>query len=123
VYCEAIPALRTMLMANRWLGGLLSAPVGRQWLELQAKLLPEGPTEAQRAGRHATLVAEVEDGAGRRMRARLRTPEAYGFTCTTGLAIVERVLAGDLEAGAQTPARVYGPDFVLSFPGVLYEEL
>jgi len=123
VYCEAIPALRAMVMANRWFGGLLATPAGRLGLEVQARLLPQGPTEAQRAGRHATLVAEVEDGAGHRVRARLRTPEAYGFTCTTGLAIVERVLAGDLEAGAQTPARVYGPDFVLSFPGVWREEL
>jgi short subunit dehydrogenase-like uncharacterized protein len=65
----------------------------------------------------------VEDALGRRHRGRLSTPEAYGFSCTTALALVERVLAGDLEAGAQTPARVYGPDFVMSFPGVLREEL
>ncbi|MFL5345412.1 MAG: saccharopine dehydrogenase family protein [Hyalangium sp.] len=123
VYCEAIPALQMMVMANRWAGGLLAAPPGRLWLELQAQALPEGPTDAERAGRHGVIVAEVEDAAGRRVRARLRTPEAYAFSCITGLAIVERVLAGDWEPGAQTPARVYGPDFVLAFPGVLREEL
>lgn len=123
VYCEAIPALRMMVMANRWAGGLLAAPPGRLWLELQARALPDGPTDAERAGRHGVIFAEVEDAAGRRLRGRLRTPEAYGFSCTTALAIVERVLAGDLEAGAQTPARVYGPDFVIPFPGVLREEL
>ncbi|HEX8433868.1 saccharopine dehydrogenase family protein [Archangium sp.] len=123
VYCEAIPALRMMVEANRWFGGLLATDAGRGWLELQARALPDGPTDAQRAGRQAVIVAEVEDGAGRRARARMRTPEAYGFSCTTGLSIVERVLAGDLEVGAQTPARVYGPDFVLSFAGVHREEL
>jgi short subunit dehydrogenase-like uncharacterized protein len=67
-------------------------------------------------------VAEVEDATGRRVRARLRTPEAYTFTCTTALAILERVLAGDVEPGFQTPARVYGPDFVLPFAGVSRED-
>lgn len=123
VYCEAIPALQWMVLANRWIGGLLAAPMGRLWLELQARALPDGPTEAERAGRQAVLFAEVEGSGGRRLRGRLRTPEAYGFSCTTALALVERVLAGDLEAGAQTPARVYGPDFVSAFPGVLWEEL
>jgi short subunit dehydrogenase-like uncharacterized protein len=123
VYCDAIPSLRMMVMANRWAGGLLASSPGRFWLELQARALPDGPTEAERAGRQGVIVAEVEDAGGRRHRGRLRTPEAYGFSCTTGLTLVERVLAGDLEAGAQTPARVYGPDFVLSFPGVQREEL
>lgn len=122
VYCDAIPALRMMVMANRWFGGVLASDAGRLGLELQARALPDGPSSEQRAGRQGVIVAEVEDAAGRRLRGRLRTPEAYTFSCTTALALVERVLAGDLEAGAQTPARVYGPDFVLSFAGVLREE-
>jgi short subunit dehydrogenase-like uncharacterized protein len=122
VYCDAIPALRMMVMANRWFGGVLASDAGRLGLELQARALPDGPSLEQRAGRQGIIVAEVEDAAGRRLRGRLRTPEAYTFSCTTALALVERVLAGDLEAGAQTPARVYGPDFVLSFAGVLREE-
>lgn len=122
VYCDAIPALWMMVMANRWFGGLLASDVGRLGLELQARALPDGPTPEQRAGRQGVIVAEVEDAAGRRLRGRLRTPEAYTFSCTTALALVERVLAGDLEVGAQTPARVYGPDFVLSFAGVFREE-
>jgi hypothetical protein len=36
---------------------------------------------------------------------------------------VDRVLAGDLEPGFQTPARVYGPDFLTSFEGVVREDL
>lgn len=123
VYSEATPALRMMFLANRWVSGVLTPEAARQWGELSARALPDGPSEEQRAGRRGLVVAEVEDGAGRRSRARLRTPEAYGFTCTTALAIVERVLQGDLEVGFQTPARVYGPDFVLSFDNVLREEL
>jgi hypothetical protein len=33
------------------------------------------------------------------------------------------VLRGDLETGAQTPARVYGADFVLQFDRVTREDL
>jgi short subunit dehydrogenase-like uncharacterized protein len=123
VYVEAIPALRMMFLVNRWFGGLLATEAARRWMELAAQALPDGPTEAQRAGRRGVVFAEVEDGAGRRVGARLSTPEAYGFTCTTALAIVERVLLNDLEPGFQTPARVYGPDFVLSFANVIREDL
>jgi short subunit dehydrogenase-like uncharacterized protein len=122
VYYEANPLLRMNLVANRWLGGLLGTPAGRTWLELFARNLPEGPADTERLGRHGHVVAEVEDGAGRRVRSRLQTPEAYAFTCVTSLAITERVLAGDLEPGFQTPARVYGPDFVLTLPGVTRED-
>ncbi|MDY7232522.1 saccharopine dehydrogenase family protein [Hyalangium rubrum] len=123
VYWDSTPPLWMMVMANRWAGGLLATPLSRFMLEVHARVLPEGPTSAERARCQGVIVAEVEDAAGRRLRGRLRTPEVYGFSCTTGLAILERVLAGDLEIGAQTPARVYGPDFVLSLPGVFREEL
>ena len=36
--------------------------------------------------------------------------------------IVEKVLAGELSAGFQTPSRVYGADFVLSLDGVTRED-
>jgi hypothetical protein len=34
------------------------------------------------------------------------------------VALAERALAGDVKPGYQTPARAYGPDFILEFPGV-----
>ena len=75
------------------------------------------------AARSCAVVAEVEDGAGRRAAARLRTPESYTFSCATTLEVVARVSRGDREAGFQTPARVYGPDLVLSLPGVTRADL
>jgi hypothetical protein len=69
------------------------------------------------------IVVEVEDGARRRARARLHTPEAYTFTRVTAAAVMARVLAGDLEVGFQTAARVYGGDFVLGLPDVRREDL
>ena len=55
--------------------------------------------------------------------ARLHTSEAYTFTATASAHVARRVLAGDFEPGFQTPGRVFGPDFVLSLPGVSREDL
>jgi short subunit dehydrogenase-like uncharacterized protein len=69
------------------------------------------------------IAAEIEDGAGHTVAARLRTPEGYTMTAATAPDIAGRVLAGDLEPGFQTPARVYGADMVLEFPGVSREDV
>jgi short subunit dehydrogenase-like uncharacterized protein len=123
VYCEATPMLRMLLAGNRSFGFYLGTPAGQRWMDMQIAMLPPGPSEAERKGRRAVVFVEAVDAAGRSARARLSTPEVYGFSCTTALAIVERVLAGDFEVGFQTPARVYGADFVTSFEGVLREDL
>ena len=123
VHYEAVAPLRLMTAANQHFAWLLGTPAGRAWLDLHIDLLPDGPTAAQRAFGRGVIVAEAEDAAGRVVRSRVRTPEAYTFTCTTTLAIVERALKGDVEVGFQTPARVYGADFVMQFPGVVREDL
>ena len=123
VYFEATPVIQGMLMATSYLGPVLRTAPWQAWLKASADLLPEGPTEAQRAAVTTVIVAEGEDAGRRRVRARLRAPEAYTLTGETGPAIGARVLAGDLEVGFQTPARVYGADFVLRFAGVSREDL
>lgn len=123
IFFEATPAVQAMVAANRTFGTLVSASGFGPLLDAWAGAIPEGPSERERARRSAVIVAEAEDRAGRRTRARLCTPEAYTFTCSAALAVSERVLRGDCERGFQTPARVYGPDFVLSLPGVTREDL
>jgi len=66
---------------------------------------------------------EVEDAEGRRATSRLATPEGYTFTARAALAVVTRVLTGQAPAGFQTPARAYGPDFVLAIAGVTRTDL
>jgi short subunit dehydrogenase-like uncharacterized protein len=112
-----------MLLASRHLGWMLGAAPGQAWLKACADLLPAGQSDAERAASAMVIVAEAEDEDGRRACARLRTPEAYTFTGRTAAAIAHRVLHGDLEVGFQTPARVYGADFVLSFADVAREDL
>ena len=94
------------------------------WLAACADLLPEDPGATDGAeSRTMAVVAEADDGAGRRALARLHTPEAYAFTPLAASAVVARVLGGDVEPGFQTPGRVYGGDFVLGLPGVVREDL
>jgi short subunit dehydrogenase-like uncharacterized protein len=122
-YYDANPTLDAMLAAGRYLGVALDTAPAQAVLQACAEVLPEGPTEEQRVKSGMLVVVEADDDAGRRVRARLRSPEAYTFTATSAVAIARRVLAGDLEAGFQTPGRVYGPDFVLGLDGVLREDL
>jgi short subunit dehydrogenase-like uncharacterized protein len=123
VFYEATPALRGMLLASRYTGWMLQTAPWQASLKSYTTLLPEGPTEAQRLASQMVIVAEASDGRGRSFRARLRTPEAYTFTAATAAAVARRVLLGDFEAGFQTPARIYGADFVLSFARVSREDL
>jgi short subunit dehydrogenase-like uncharacterized protein len=123
VYFEITPTLRVLLTSTRYLGWALQRAPWQAWVKAHADLLPEGPSEEERNAVEMVVVAEATDGRGRRASARLRTPEAYSFTGVTAPAIVQRVLQGDLETGFQTPGRVYGPDFVLSFANVFREDL
>jgi short subunit dehydrogenase-like uncharacterized protein len=122
-YVEATPAFRLLLGANRLLAPVWRSPSWQTLAQSWASLLPDGPVPAGAPSNEMTIVAEAADDDGRRVRARLRTPEAYAFSGVTGVAIAERALAGDVEPGYQTPGRVYGPDFVLRFAGVTREDL
>lgn len=124
VYFQATLPVRATMAAKRWWAPLARRPVWKAWWQGHAELLPAGPTAVQRSARTAVIVAEVEDGRGRKVAsARLRTPEGYTMTAFTAPEIASRVLEGDFEVGFQTPARVFGPDLALSFPGVVREDL
>lgn len=123
VFFEGTPFLRTLLLLARTYAPLLRTAAGQAWLRAHVEMLPEGPTEAKRRSTRMVIVAQAAHPDGRRKTARLHTPEAYSFTGTASAHVARRVLAGDLEPGFQTPGRVFGPDFVLTLPGVRREDL
>lgn len=123
VYFAATSVLRSSLAASRTMGWALTTAPAQVWLKMHADLLPEGPSAAERAAIRTVLVAELSDAGGRRVRGRLTAPQSYSLTAVTAAEITRRVLAGDYEAGFQTPARVYGADFALAFAGVSREDL
>lgn len=117
-YFELTPAVALMLQSSRHGAWFFSLPGVREALAQQAKLWTPAPSAAERERRRATLVAEVEEVTGKRVAARLTTPEAYTLTARVAAEVLRRVAAADLEPGFQTPARLFGPQFILGFEGV-----
>lgn len=116
----ALPAgARLAMKTMRHVGWLLGSRPGKAALMRLARFLPAGPTEAQRRTGYSLLWGEVTDDTGGRAEARMRTPHAYTFTAQAALAVVRRVLAGDVRPGYQTPAGAYGPDLALEIEGVM----
>jgi short subunit dehydrogenase-like uncharacterized protein len=83
-----------------------------------------GPTVDECARTVAHVWGEVVDDQGRRAVSRLSGPETgVLWTGRAALAAVRKVLAGNISPGFQTPARVFGADFVLECEGVTREDL
>jgi short subunit dehydrogenase-like uncharacterized protein len=123
-FVEAPPLVQTLLTLSRTFAWTMRTPLWQGVLESWSRMLPSNPNLAHsRNDPRMHVVAVAEDNDGGRVRARLHTPEAYALTAAAATAILARVLEGDFEPGFQTPARVYGPDFVLSLPGVKREDI
>ncbi len=98
------------LLRQNWIRHLLAAAV--RWL-------PPGPNEHQRRTGRVYFEGHAWDATGRRVCARLETPEGYTLTARAAVAAVREVLARAGEvAGFQTPGRLLGPSWVLSLEGV-----
>jgi short subunit dehydrogenase-like uncharacterized protein len=121
-YLEADPASRWAYRAVSAFAPALRFPAARRAAELLAQYAPDGPTEAEREATPKVVVAEAEDVYRQRVVARLFTPNVYTFTAHCVTALAERALKGDVKPGYWTPAGLYGPDFVLSLPGVRRED-
>lgn len=86
-------------------------------------ILPEGPDQDRRRRERCVIVAEAEDSWRQRRTVRLQTPDGYSFTAEAAAAIAQHILQGEFTCGFQTPAKVYGADLVLGFPGTHRQEL
>ena len=122
-YGQANRSFRRATRISRRFGRLLAGRGAQHLLNRLIDRRPEGPSEAERRGAHAILVAEIEDAEGRCHAARVCTPDPYGFTATASVAIAARVVAGDLEIGYQTPSSAYGADLLRTFDDVRWESL
>jgi saccharopine dehydrogenase (NAD+, L-lysine-forming) len=71
-------------------------------------LWPEQPSPAAQGRAVNAVVVEAVDPWRRTTRFGVRTLDGYSVTALTATAIVEKVLAGDLRPGFQTPAGLYG---------------
>ncbi|HRE90684.1 MAG TPA: saccharopine dehydrogenase NADP-binding domain-containing protein [Myxococcota bacterium] len=101
---------------------LMKAKAVQGMLKRRVEARPAGPSEEQRKNSRSIIVAEVEGPTGT-VRSRLTTPNGYTLTALASVEIARRVLAGEYRPGFQTPAQMYGADFVLGLQGVSREDL
>jgi short subunit dehydrogenase-like uncharacterized protein len=116
-----VPATNAMIWGARIasrLGAVLGSGSVQGFLKRRVDARPAGPTDDQRARGKSFLVAEVKDRGGKSAKAWLQTPEGYTLTALTSLEIAKRALAGEIQKGFSTPAKLFGPDFILGFDGV-----
>jgi short subunit dehydrogenase-like uncharacterized protein len=118
VYMAAPISLRIVARLSRGLGWLLGMNFVQRRIARRIAAGPAGPSDAQRQRGKSLVWGEALDERGGRVTSRLRGPEGYTLTALTALAVMERVMAGESRPGFQTPARMYGADFILGIPGV-----
>ena len=117
-----VPAEAIRLMkVSRYLGWLLATGFAQKYL--QRNIPPGGPSDEERARGRTLMWGEARDEFGNHVQARQQGPEGYTLTAIAALTIVEKILAGGLTRGYQTPAKAYGADFVLEIAGVMRQDV
>jgi short subunit dehydrogenase-like uncharacterized protein len=122
-YLEADFASRTLYQLGAGIADTMQLKPVKVLIEAVTRALPEGPSEVRRNTEKCVIVAEAEDSWRQRRCVRLTTADGYSFTAEAAAAIAERILSGDFACGFQTPASVYGADFVLELEGTHREEM
>jgi short subunit dehydrogenase-like uncharacterized protein len=117
---EYVPSV---MRKTRPLAGLLGSKPVQSVLKAAIDAFVSGPTAEERAQNSTRIWGEVEDDDGNRFAARIRTPDTYDLTARTAVESARRVVEGDVNAGFQTPASAFGPDYVLEFDGVEREDV
>ncbi|MGK7905218.1 MAG: trans-acting enoyl reductase family protein [Hormoscilla sp.] len=123
VYAALSPSTYRMMLASRYLGWFLGLPAVQNFQKRAIAKRPPGPTDLQRQQGRTLLWGEVEDKVGNKLVSRLQCPEGYTLTAITAVTIAEKVLAGQLKAGFQTPSLAYGADLILSIEGVVLDNI
>ncbi|MEZ5346380.1 MAG: saccharopine dehydrogenase NADP-binding domain-containing protein [Pyrinomonadaceae bacterium] len=110
-----------MLRMSRYIGWLLATGPFQSYLQKQ---IPEGgPSAEEREAGRTYLWGKAADKEGNTVESRMQGPEGYKFTMLTALKIAEKIMAGDLKTGFQTPAKAYGADLVMEIDGVKRQDI
>jgi short subunit dehydrogenase-like uncharacterized protein len=117
VYAALPRVARTLLKAERRIGGVLDGDRVQSALKWVVDRTVEGPDDEELEDGFVWVWGEATDGYDS-VVSRLRTPHTYKLTVEAALLATERVLDGEAAAGYQTPAGAFGPDFVLDIEGV-----
>ena len=123
VYMDVGDATRIVAPFSSRIGEMFQLPALRPLLRASAQFVPAEPDRETREDARQVIVAEVEDSWRGKTAARLTTPDGYAFTAQACVAIAAQVLQGRHEPGFQTPAGLFGADFVLGLEGARRDDV
>lgn len=114
------PANDAMIIGMRYSGPfrpLLRLGPVQKILKNRVDRKVHGPSPEQRDQQRVRVWGEVRDAAGQCVTARMTTANGYTVTQLAPVAIIEHMLAHDVEGGSTTPALLMGKDFASQLPG------
>ena len=119
----AVPSLMAAAMRMmRYFSWALRPRFVKDFLKQRVDARPAGPDAQTRAKATTIVWGEACNPSGACQRAILRLPNGYTLTAWTALELARRVAGGDGRPGFQTPAGLFGVDFVLQFDDVVRED-
>jgi short subunit dehydrogenase-like uncharacterized protein len=122
VYVAAPLAMGLAMRAANPLRGILRTKLAKKWLgRLVERRFAGGPPERSRSRHPAEIWGEAINADGRRIVARLTTPNGYTLTADTAVEIATHCLDISETSGYKTASMLMGRRFVISRPGVIYE--
>ena len=122
-YTPANAASARMMKLARGNQRLFSWRLTQNLVSAFIRFMPNGTSAEKRQATRSYAWGQVSDPAGNRAAARLELMEAYEFTAQSTILAVEKLLAGGVKPGFQTPSMAFGPDFVLEIEGTSRTDL
>ncbi len=113
-----LPGAGSTSLLQRLTQPLARIPAVRRVLGAAASRRVTGPDEERRSRSTYQVFVEARSTSGRTVTGSMTTPNGYSLTADSVLRVVERVLAGSVPAGAHTPSKAHGAEFVLDLDGV-----
>ena len=116
-YTGIAPKLYRILKLQWAFNWLLKTSFIRNYAAKKLKQKPAGPSPEKRAKSSSLVWGRVTNELGKSMEGSMTLADGYTLTAHSSLIIAQKILAGNVKNGYQTPAAVYGEDLVLEVPG------
>ncbi len=117
IYLRTTPRAVLFMKVLRYMKKPLGIPLIQHGLKKAVEAMVKGPTEAERKNSYCILWGEISDSK-KTLEMRLKVPEGYSLTVQTSVTAVQKVLEGGVQAGAWTPSKAFGSQFIFDFAGV-----
>ncbi len=116
VYMGVTDSMMRSLKMSKYLNWLLRMRWVKNYLLKQTDKKTPGPSQSRREKSKSIFWGKVRDENGNERSATLSTLNGYSLTAKTSVLIAEKILAGKIITGYQTPAMLYGEDLILEIP-------